>query len=150
MVSSFIFCARVASLEGGAISGTACREKALAHGRGLPYEYVMESKAGYIQRLEAMLGSRYHCSVRYLDSIRVREVFRGQTTWHGTVELFELAGHPQATRVYAWSHLQGQCDSDQQCVSFLEVPPVDSPIAAVRAWLEADSRQPWPGDIKRP
>src|SRR5690349_6504820 len=35
----------------------------------------------------------------------VKEVFNGQTVWEGLVHVFDLKGHPKATRAYAWSSL---------------------------------------------
>jgi hypothetical protein len=37
------------------------------------------------------------------QSIPVRETFEGKTVWEGVVHVFDLAGHPTATRAYAWS-----------------------------------------------
>jgi hypothetical protein len=33
----------------------------------------------------------------------VKETFRGETVWEGAVHVFDLEGHPKATRAYAWS-----------------------------------------------
>lgn len=33
----------------------------------------------------------------------VQERFDGQTLWDGHVHVFDLEGHPKATRAYAWS-----------------------------------------------
>jgi hypothetical protein len=39
----------------------------------------------------------------------VKETFQGKTVWgEGTVHVFDLEGHPRATRAYAWSHLVGE------------------------------------------
>lgn len=37
------------------------------------------------------------------QSVPVKETFEGATVWEGVVHIFELAGHPKATRAYAWS-----------------------------------------------
>ena len=37
------------------------------------------------------------------QSVPVRETFEGKTVWEGVVHVFDLAGHPTATRAYAWS-----------------------------------------------
>jgi hypothetical protein len=39
----------------------------------------------------------------YVQSVPVKETHTGQTVWDGTVAVFDLADHPQATRAYAWS-----------------------------------------------
>jgi hypothetical protein len=33
----------------------------------------------------------------------VKEVFNGKTVWEGVVHVFDLEGHPKATRAYSWS-----------------------------------------------
>ena len=61
----------------------------------------------------------------------VHETHAGQTVWEGEVQVFELISHPEATRCYAWSYEVP--DSKRRFVAVLHKPPVDSPVAAVRA-----------------
>ena len=96
----------------------------------------MESRAEYLLRLEHAIAQLHGCSARHIESVRVREVFRGQIVWHGTVEVFSLEGHENARRAFAWSHMDGQYDSDARCVCYLEGPAIDCPAAAVRASLK--------------
>lgn len=70
-------------------------------------------------------------------STPIRETFRGQTVWEGVVESFELTGHAKAKRCYAWSY---QDKGETQYVITLEIPPVESPITAVRVAIVADVR----------
>ena len=65
----------------------------------------------------------------------VKEVFRGQTVWDGTVEVFALTGHPKATRCYAWGYHADDKSSELRIVTALGIPPVDSPLAAVRVYI---------------
>ena len=45
-----------------------------------------------------------HGRTAVLSSVEpVKEVFNGQTVWEGAVHVFDLEGHPKATRAYAWS-----------------------------------------------
>jgi hypothetical protein len=37
----------------------------------------------------------------FAQSVPVRETFEGKTVWEGVVHVFDLAGHPAATRAYA-------------------------------------------------
>jgi hypothetical protein len=37
------------------------------------------------------------------QSVPVRETFQGQVVWEGVVHVFDLTGHPTATRAYGWS-----------------------------------------------
>jgi hypothetical protein len=67
----------------------------------------------------------------------VIEKFRGRVVWDGVVEVFRLYGQPNAVLCYAWSHKEG---SGSRAVAVLEIPPVDSPVTAVRAAIVADSK----------
>jgi hypothetical protein len=74
----------------------------------------------------------------YVESVPVDESFEGQTVWSGIVHVFDLEGSSEGTRAYAWA-----CVDDsmrQQIVTVLHVPPVDSPLAAVRAAIVQDAR----------
>ena len=71
----------------------------------------------------------------------MHEVFRGETVWEGDVEVFDLTGHPKAKRCYAWSHVDGADDDDERFVAVLEIPPVESPVTAVRLQIVADAKK---------
>ena len=75
---------------------------------------------------------------RHVESVPVHEVFHGQTAWQGTVEVFDLIGHPKAKRAYAWSFKDGDII---RSVAVLELPPVDSPQSAVKVAIAAKARQ---------
>lgn len=83
----------------------------------------------------------HECGAVWLESSPVHEVFRGQTVWKGHVEVFTLSGHPKAKKAYAWSHPEGPDDAGERFVAVLEIPPVESPITAVRASIVADSKK---------
>ena len=80
----------------------------------------------------------HKCRALHEDSIVVVEKFRDQTVWEGVVESFALTGHPKAKRCYAWSY---QDKGETQYVNVLEIPPVNSPVTAVRASIVADSKK---------
>jgi hypothetical protein len=44
------------------------------------------------------------CSSTWVESVHVLETFSGRTVWNGAVQIFDLTGHPNAKRCYAWSH----------------------------------------------
>jgi len=58
--------------------------------------------------------------------------------WQGDVEVFDLDGHPEAERAYAWSHREGQDDKGERFVAVVEIPPVISAETAVRASIVND------------
>ena len=75
----------------------------------------------------------------WLRSEPVHEIFEDETVWDGTVEVFELRGHPSATLCYAWETPPvGGCKSRFYAV--LRAWPVDSAAAAVRASIIQDRK----------
>jgi hypothetical protein len=78
-------------------------------------------------------------SAQPTQSVPVRETFEGQPVWEAVVHVFDLAGHPTATRAYAWSSpIEGS--TKRRFFAVLHQPPVDSPQAAVRAAIVAEQR----------
>jgi hypothetical protein len=74
------------------------------------------------------------------QSVPVRETFQGQPVWEGVVHVFDLAGHPTATRAYAWSS-PIERSTKRRFFTVLHQPPVDSPQAAVRAAIVAEHQR---------
>ena len=73
-------------------------------------------------------------------SVPVKEVWQGKTVWDGVVEVFDLHGHPNANTAYAWLHDTGDPEKPAQHVTVLHVPPVVSPLTAVRAFILQEIR----------
>jgi hypothetical protein len=73
------------------------------------------------------------------QSVPVRESFDGKLVWEGVVHIFDLAGHPTATRAYAWSSpIEGS--TKRRFFAVLHTARVNSPIEAVRAAIVAEHR----------
>ena len=88
------------------------------------------------EAIEQMHGG----SAQLAQSVPVRETFDGKTVWEGVVHVFDLTGHPTATRAYAWSSpIEGSMK--RRFFAVLHQPPVDSPQAAVRAAIVAEGRK---------
>ena len=87
-----------------------------------------------ITELKDAIRATDGCESLHVESIPVKEVFEGQPAWEGTVEVFDLVGHPKAKRAYAWR--QGDGD-ENKTVIVLQIPPVDSPQSAVKVRLRA-------------
>jgi hypothetical protein len=69
----------------------------------------------------------------------IYEAFEGKTVWEGIVYVFDLDGHPTATRCYAWSEKTARFGRfRQRFFVVLHQEPADSPAAAVRATIVAD------------
>jgi len=95
----------------------------------------------YIERLQGVIYHLHKCNATWVESAPVHEVFRGETVWKGFVEVFTLSGHPKAKKAYAWSHPEGKDDIGERFVAVLEIPPVESPVTAVRASIVADTKK---------
>lgn len=93
----------------------------------------------YIESIQDAIRRLHGCESRHIESVPVHEEFRGQTVWSGQVEVFELTGHPKAAMCYAWGHHAGKGDKQSRYVIVLRMPPVDSPIVAVRASIASES-----------
>jgi hypothetical protein len=79
------------------------------------------------------------CRARFLEEVPVTERFAGRTIWQGTVSVFSV-DHADADTCYAWgSPIEGS--ERKKIYAVLKKPPVDGPLAAVRASVR--SRPPW-------
>ena len=82
----------------------------------------------------------HDCDATYDESTKIHEEFEGQPVWEGEVHTFTIEGHPDTDTCYAWSSpIEGS--SKRKFYAVLHVPPVDSPIAAVRASIVADYKK---------
>ena len=86
----------------------------------------------YIAEIQAVFLKLHGCDAIYVETVPVVEEFQGKTIWQGDVEVFDLTGHPKATRGYGWSHVTGEHDQGRRYFTVLELPPVDSAQAAVK------------------
>lgn len=92
-----------------------------------------------VEALKEAIRNLHGCEATWLESVPVKEEFEGQIVWEGIVQVFDLHGHPQATRCYAWSHAVGE-SGKRRFVAVLHQGPVDSPHAAVRAAIVQEHR----------
>ena len=89
----------------------------------------------YIRRLQDAIRHLHGSECRHIATVPLTEQSQGRIIWQGDVEMFDLTGHPQAKRCYAWSSVDDEKKEHLNVV--LELPPVDSPRAAVRTALVA-------------
>jgi hypothetical protein len=74
------------------------------------------------------------------QSVPIRETFEGTAVWEGVVHVFDLAGHPKATRAYAWSSpIEGS--EKRRFFAVLQMGAIKSPQDAVRAAIVAEHRK---------
>lgn len=94
----------------------------------------------HIDELREAIHKLHGGKATHRESVPVKEVFNGETVWDGIVEVFHLEGHPKANTAYAWLHDTGDPDKPTQHVAVLHVPPVVSPLTAVRAFIIQEFR----------
>jgi hypothetical protein len=106
-------------------------------------DYLFAEKMEYTRQLKDAILRLHGCEAEYAGRDDVIEDVTGPSVddlyWSGYVEIFRLHGHPQAKRCYAWSTYSGEED-EVHYVVVLELPPVDSPHAAVRAAMTAEMK----------
>jgi hypothetical protein len=78
------------------------------------------------------------CVIDYLDSVAIEETFRGRVVWKGLVDVYELRNQPPKF-VYGWT-IAGK-GSEPHHVTVLGGGDIDSPIAAVRAWIGSQTKE---------
>lgn len=94
----------------------------------------------HIEELRSAIHKLHGGKATHHASVPVKEVFNGETVWDGIVEVFRLEGHPKANTAYAWFHDTGDPSKPVQHVAVLHVPPVVSPLTAVRAFIVQNFR----------
>jgi hypothetical protein len=96
------------------------------------------TKDAFKQLCEA-IESQHGGTATHVQSVPIKERFQGQTVWEGVVEVFDLDGHPKATRAYAWSSpIAGS--NKRRFYAVLHLGGIRSPQDAVRAAIVAEQR----------
>lgn len=91
------------------------------------------------EQLREAVERQHGGTATLVQSVPVKETFEGATVWEGVIHVFDLAGNPKATRAYAWSSpIEGS--TKRRFFAVLHIPPIDSPVAAVRAAIVAEHR----------
>jgi hypothetical protein len=91
------------------------------------------------QQLKEAVERQHDCTARLTQSVPITETHDGATVWEGVVQVFDLTGHPTATRAYAWSSpIEGS--DKRRFFAVLHQPPITSPLHAVRAAIVAEHR----------
>lgn len=87
----------------------------------------------YLEELRDVIRRLHGAEATHIESVPVKETFKGQTVWEGVVEVFDLVGHPTANRVYAWAHDTNDPQRPRHHVTVLHLHPIKSAQDAVRA-----------------
>ena len=93
----------------------------------------------YIEELRDVIKHLHGVESLHVESVPIKETFQGKTVWKGIVEVFDLKGHPKATRAYAWAY-ETDNPKKPRHVTVLHMGPVTSPLLAVRAAIVQEFR----------
>src|SRR6266852_5017107 len=90
--------------------------------------------------LKRAVENMHHCSAHLVQSVPIREKFERKVVWDGVIHVFDLVGHPTATRAYAWSSpIEGS--TKRRFFAVLHTERINSPVEAVRAAIVAEQRK---------
>lgn len=94
----------------------------------------------YIEELKDVIRRLHGAEAIHVESVPVKEVFKGETVWEGIVEVFRLENHPTAHIVYAWAHETDDPNKPVRHVTVLHLHPIKSAQDAVRAAILQEAR----------
>ncbi len=83
-----------------------------------------------IQTFEQAICATHDAAAKLAERVPVVETFEGETVWEGEVLVFQIQGHPTASKCYAW-------EVDGLVTTVLHIGPINSPARAVRASILA-------------
>ena len=89
-----------------------------------------------IDELKDVIRKLHGTEATHVETVPVKEIFQGKTVWEGEVEVFDLDNHPQAKRVYSWSH-----GDPPQHITVLQIPPAITPQRAVQVAIAGMFRE---------
>jgi hypothetical protein len=92
------------------------------------------------EQLKIAIESQHGGMATLAQSVPIKETHAGAVVWEGVVHVFDLKGHPTASRAYAWSSpIEGS--DKRRFFAVLHQGPVKSPVDAVRAAIVQEQRQ---------
>ena len=97
----------------------------------------------YRAELKKAILATHGVKASFLETVPVKEVFRGEVAWQGDVEVFAITGHPKAKQCFAWG-VRTDDDKGWDVTAVLGIPPVITPELAVKAAIVAHARQATP------
>ena len=90
-----------------------------------------------IIELKRAVENQRGCTATFVQLVPVKEAFEGEMVWDGVVHVFQIHGHPKASKAYAWSS-QIKGSDKRRFFAVLHQGPVTSPVEAVRAAIVAE------------
>ena len=98
----------------------------------LVYAFAMILEADPAELKEAV-EAKHGSKATFLQAVPVHYAFRGPMVWEGVVHVFDLEGHPRASRVYAWAEAFGPEGKERRYWAILHEGPVQAPMDAIKA-----------------
>src|SRR6476660_5489509 len=90
-----------------------------------------------LSELRDSIESQHGGTATFVQSVPVDGRHHGKPVWQGVVHVFDLSGHPKATRAYAWSSpIEGS--TKRRFFAVLHLGGIRSPLDAVRAAIVAE------------
>jgi hypothetical protein len=90
--------------------------------------------------LKRAVESQHGGTATLAQSVPVKETHAGAVVWEGVVHVFDLAGHPTASRAYPWSSpIEGS--DKRRFFAVLHQGRIKSPVDAVRAAIVQEHRE---------
>ncbi len=90
----------------------------------------------YKRELQAAIETKAACSAQYLQTQPLTFAVDGRVRWKGKVEIYQLKNHPQAKLAFGWGYKSK--GGKIAYVTVMGIPPLDSPTAAVRAFVASN------------
>src|SRR6185437_3881208 len=93
-----------------------------------------------VDQLQRAVEGQHGGKAVFVDALPLEEIWNGKTVWQGVVHVFDLEGHPKATRAYAWSSpIEGS--NKRRFYAVLHLGGIRSPLDAVRAAIVAERKE---------
>lgn len=100
----------------------------------------MSDKEKHLDQLRAAIRQLHESDSRHLETVEVKETFRGKSVWEGKVEVFELLNHPKARVCYAWKYHDNEVNTER-IAAIPGLRLIKSPADAVKTFIMAETRK---------
>jgi len=95
----------------------------------------MISYRDYKQNLLTAIENHAKVDAAYLQTQPIKVSEDGNVLWKGKVEVYQLKNHPQAKMAFGWGYMNAQ--KKIEYIVVIGIPPLDTPLAAVKAFVGA-------------